>query len=142
MRVRAFSLCDKAVVRGQLLTIVNGGFNELIREDFPSVMACDLAISLEFDLTHARSEIPLSLDIETDIGEDFGLEPLVIDVDLAARPEDPLPTGSSPAIWHQVVEMDRMVLPSEGHYRMVLRSGDEVVTFMRFEARRRVPNAS
>lgn len=135
MRIRSFVLCDSAVTRDQLLTIVNGGFNELVREDYPATMQCELAISIEFDLTREYQKSQLSLEMQTEVGEKFALDPLQMNVELRARDDEELPAGSVPAIWHQTIDLRNMVVPGPGYYRIILKADGEILTYTRFEAR-------
>lgn len=131
MRVQTFALCDAAVVRMNMLTTVNAGINSMPRSTFPAQMQCDLAIALELDLVDGRFDLNASLHVVDEAREDFEFPPL----DLSAQIEGTDEGGDSESdsvVFAQAISLQDLTLPLGGRYRLELRSGDELVTFLRF----------
>lgn len=130
LRVRCFDLCDSAVERGQLLTVVNGGLNIMPRLEFPAPMQCDLAISLELEFTSETFELIASLHMISEDGHELDISPL--DVGNQLTPTDARPNKMKSVVYPQAISLQHLRLPAPGVYRIELRSGDEVVAVARF----------
>lgn len=132
MRIRVFELCDAAVVRDNMLSVVNGGINSMPRDDFPATMQCDLAVALELDLHEGHFDLEASLHMVSDDGIDCGVAPLNIGADLQLSPGNEPATAEESIVFPQAIGLRNLTLPQPGSYRLELRSRGELVTFLRF----------
>lgn len=114
------------------MTVVNGGLNQLPRQEFPAPLAAFLALAI--DISGIDGVLPLSIDVravcETDTS--LAVSPYHWEAEITPR-QDPR-NGMDSVVLNLAVDAQALEIPAAGIYRFELEANGTPLSTVRMHA--------
>ncbi|MDZ8161990.1 DUF6941 family protein [Microbacterium aquimaris] len=131
-----FDLATAASTRGGLTTVVDGGFNVVEADTYPTSLDLRLALAIEVDLDGSVADVDVRLAVTTEDGESVGVEDFrrTSRVEIETTEYGEQTTQGASVIIPMPIDTTNLMIPAPGRYRFTLYDGEKEVSFIRLFA--------